>query len=464
MAKMTVRWAIRGRLSVFKFENRETLISDTAQHLYKGRQMSYDTGTLRSRLLGEDRPTKQRMVEALESRLEAGETLEYQLTSDGSLTHEDGDDTYEKGGDGGTLLAVTDRKLVFVVDTRTGLETADVPYTDLKDIKVDSGILSTTLSVTVWGRGTFSVDPDDGETAERVADFATKGSKAWQRVVAALQDARQHISTIPTYVADGDVAAARDARESARENLTTAQQRLDGMPRWFKMPLEERYERVETELAEAWMDARADRGETLLADASDRLTTAGSVDYDGTYRLLARGRDHLEAALTIAVEEGFARASDIQSTLSDLRNSIEELEARPLDLAEWACERAQTADSSEAAISAWEEALDHYRDALAAGWGTDADFDGDDDALRMQIEWVAATVVRERRVVAAGLEADGDEHAMSDNPDQARTHYQAATDQIAMAHRLATQYRAGDAELLGQRLDRLQSKRDDLRR
>jgi hypothetical protein len=412
-------------------------------------------------LLGEDRPTKQRMVEALESRLEEAETLEYQLTSDGNLTHEDGEDTYTKGGgDGGTLLAVTDRKLVFVVDTRTGLETADVPYTDLKDIEADNGILSTTLSVTVWGRGTFTVDPNDGDRAERVADFATKGSKAWQRVVAALQDARQHISTIPGYVADGEIEAARDARSSARENLTTAQQRLNGTPRWFRTPLEARYDRVEAELAERWMAARADRGETLLAMAADRIDASGSLEYDATYRTLARGRDHLEAALTVAIEDDFSRASEIQSTLADLRDVVAELEARPLQLGEWARERAQAADSPEAAVSAWEAALDHYRDALESGWGTDADFDGDAEGLRMQIEWTVANVVRHRRVVAAGLEAEGDDHAVSGNPEQARDHYAAAADQIAMARRLAAQYRAGNAEALAERLGRLRRKRD----
>jgi hypothetical protein len=424
--------------------------------------MSQNSKTLRSRLLGQDRPPKQRMVEALESHLDEEETLEYQLTSDGNLTHEDGDDTYEKGGgEGGTLLAVTDRKLVVVVDTRTGLETADVPYTDLKDIEAHSGILSTTLSVTVWGRGTFTFDPDDGDRAERVADFATKGSRAWQRVVAALQDARQHISTIPGYVADADVEAARDARSSARENLTTAQQRINGTPRWFRTPLEARYDRVEAELAERWMDARADRGETLRSTAADRIDASGSLEYDATYRTLARGRHHLEAALTVAIEADFSRASEIQASLTALHETVTELEARPLALAEWARQRAQDADTSEAAVSAWEEALDHYRDAMEAGWGTDANFDGDDEGLRMQIEWVVANLLRKRRVVAAGLEAEGDDHAVSGNPDQARDHYGAAADQIAMARRLAAQYRAGNAEALTERLDRLQRKHDE---
>ena len=419
--------------------------------------MAHRTGTLRSRLLGEDRPTKQRMVEALESRLEESEAVEYQLTSSGGLSHEeDSGDVYEKGGgDGGTLLAVTDRKLVFVVDTRSGLETADVPYTDLKDITADSGLLKTRLSVRVWGRGTYSFEPKEGDSAERAAEFATSGSQAWQRVVAALQDTRQHISTIPTYVKEGDMAAAWDARDAAQSNLETAQTRTGEAPPWFRAPLEERIERVEVELARTWMDARYERGQTLLDEA--RARTAAD-QYDEAAAAFQQAREHLERALATAIEDGFALVSDIQSTLSELRTHLDTLRARPLTFAERSCRQAQTADSAELAIPAWEAALDHYRDALEAAWGTGVDFDGDTDALRMQIEWVVANLLSERERLAATLESEGDDHRRADNHGQARDRYEAAATQVAMARRLARQYRAGDTAALTERLDCLREK------
>lgn len=418
--------------------------------------MAYRAGTLRSRLLGEDRPTKQRMVEALESRLEETEDVEYQLTSGGKLTHEEpGGDTYEKGGDGGTLLAVTDRKLVFVIDTRSGLETADIPYTDLKDITADSGILRTTLSVRVWGRGTYSFRPSQRDRAQRVDEFATDGSRAWQRVVAALQDARQHISTIETYVSEGRMDDARDAQRSAESNLLTAKNRIEDAQRTFQIPLEERYERVETELARTWMAARFDRGQALLEEATDSLTTD---QYDDTAATLQRAREHFERALAVAIERDFAPVSEIQSVLSDLQDRLETLQSRPLDLAERSRERAQTADSPALAVVVWEEALSHYRDALTAGWGTPVDFDGETDALRLQIEWVVANIVRERRWLAANLEAEADAHRAAGNAQQARDHYRGAAEQVAMARRLATQYRAGDADALATRLDELRQK------
>ena len=411
--------------------------------------MAHNAGTLRSRLLGEGRPTKKRMVAALDSRLAETEDVEYQLSSTGGLTHEDGGDTYTKGGgDGGTVLAVTDRKLVFVVDTRSGLETADVPYTDLKDITADSGILKTTLSVRVWGRGTYSFEPTAGSGAERVAEFATNGSRTWQRVVAALQDARQHISTIETYVADGDMDAAWSACDSARSNIGTAETRIAESQRWFRDPLEERTERVETELSRRWMVARFERGKTLLGEAT---TQTEARRYDDAAATFQQARQHLERALTIAIEDGFALASDIQSTLSDLHDRLDTLRACPLTLAERARVQAQLADSPELAIVAWEETLDHYRDALAAAWGTDIDFEGETDALRMQIEWVVANLLRERERLAATLEARGD----ASGNEEGGEHYRTAIDELARAHHLASQYRAGDADALAARLARL---------
>ncbi|WP_340097814.1 PH domain-containing protein [Salinibaculum salinum] len=419
--------------------------------------MAHRAGTLRSRLLGEDRPTKQRMVEALESRLEETEAVEYQLTSSGSLTHEGTDgDTYEKGGgDGGLLLAVTDRKLVFVIDTRSGLETADVPYTDLKDITADSGILRTTLSVRVWGRGTYSFRPAQRDRAEQVAEFATNGSHAWQRVVAALQDARQHISTIETYVHEGRMDDARDAEKSAESNLRTAETRIGDARQTFQTPLEERSERVETELARTWMEARFERGQELLEETTVRPTTG---QYDDAAATFLRTREHFERALSIAIEDGFALDSEIQSALSDLRDRLQTLQSQPLDLAERSLEAAQTADSPERAVVAWEDTLTHYREALAAGWGMAVDFDGETDALRMQLEWVVANVVRERCRLADRLETEADAHCDAGNARQARDHYQGAAAQVAMARRLATQYQAGDADTLAARLDDLREK------
>jgi hypothetical protein len=172
---------------------------------------------------------------------------------------------------------------------------------------------------------------------------------------------------------------------------------------------------------------------------------------------LRRAREHFDQALTVAEHNRFDAASDIRSDCEALADRIATLEARPLDLAERARERAQAASSTQDAVDHWESALAYYRTALEAGWGVDADFDGGTDALRMQIEWVVATIVGLHRSRAEELVASGDEVAWTDS-DTATDRYETACDHLRCAHDLAIQYRAGDAEALADWLARLDRK------
>lgn len=418
--------------------------------------MTHATDQLRSRLLGNGHPTTGRMVEALESRLEDDEKLEYQLASKEGLDHKQDDETRTKGGgDGGTLLAATDRKLVFVVDTKTGRETADIPYTDLKRIEKDSGILSTNLVLTVWGRGQFTFTPTDTADVDDLVEFATDASQTVQRVVAALQDARQYISMLTDSMGRGEIEAAEDARDSARENIEKARERTKQGVKSVRRPLRARIETVETELFRARMEARQARAQDLVETA---VESAEQSAYDEAHETFRQARANYETALGVAVEGGFDEAGDIQTQLWELEAKVEDIEARPLELAEEARAQAQAARDPERAVVAWETALEHYRDALTAGWGTDADFDGDTGALQMQIEWVVAKIVDARTELAADLEAEGHKLRATGEPAETIDRYESACDQLAMAERLAAQHRAGDAEALRAEQRRIQTK------
>jgi hypothetical protein len=399
------------------------------------------------------------MLEALESRLVDGETVAYELTSAGGLVHEHDGERRERGGsDGGTLLAATDRKLVFVLDTRSGRETADVDYTDVKDVTVDSGILTTKLSVTVWGRGRFTMTADGGDDAATVAEFVGDAATTWRLVVAALQDARQHVSTIEKQARRGDMEAFDEARAAAIDNVERAADRTTAGERAAQEPLATRIEAVRDELRETEARARAIRGEDLVERAS-ALTDA--AEYDAAYDALQQAREQYDRALTIAIEDGLDAARGMQAALSDLKATEAALERRPLDVAERARQRAQAATDPERGVTAWEEARERYRDALEAGWGSEGEFAGDSAALRMQIEWVVTKAIDARRRLARRLEDDGDKRLALGKSRAARDRYEAAADQIAMARRLARQHRAGDEDLLSDRCERLRAKYRD---
>jgi hypothetical protein len=420
--------------------------------------MGQDGGTLRSRLLGRGQPTEEPMVAALESHLEETEEVVYRLTSSHGIVHETDEGTNEKAsGDGGTLLAVTDRRLVFVVDTGPGVNTTDIPYTDLRSIDVDGGLLQTSLALVVWGRGRFRFRPYQSDTAREVAEFAVGASDAWQRAVAALQAAEQQITELSNHVEAGEMTAAERTRARIDDRLQTARRRADGATAVVRTAIEERVASVERELARARMDARFERSRRL-GDEVDRL--AEDDDYDAAYAAVERARTHLDVALSIATEHEFPGADSIRSERDSLEESLGSLEERPLRRAERALDRARKTGDRQAAVAAWEHALQCYRDALTAGWGTDAEFAGGTGALRLQVEWLVAKVVRLRLGLADRYETDGDAFQVLGAETLANDRYETACGHLVAAERLASQYRAGDTGRLYRRFEWIATKVD----
>jgi hypothetical protein len=407
---------------------------------------------------GTGEPGDERMGAALESRLAATEEVVYSLASTGLVQDDDRGRLQKCGGDGGAVLAATDRKLVIVVDTGSGLETADVPYTDLKGITYEGGLLGSTLSVRIWGRGTVEFDPRRGENAADLADFVEAAGESWRLVVAALQDARQHVAPLPEYVERGDLAAARDARESARETLGKAGDRAERAPETIRAALEERIERAETDIARTRAAARLARTRALIEEGAVRTA---ADEYDAAAETFVRAREHVETAFRVALENDLALIEEIQAEVRRLDDRVARLAARPLERGDRARERAQDAGRPALAALAWRDALDHYRGALTAGWGTPVEFDGDRDALRLQVEWVATNLACARQRAADRLEAAADGHREAGEDGDAHTCERAARDHLRAAERVASQYRAGDADAIRERLADIEARLAD---
>lgn len=401
-----------------------------------------------SRLLGGDRPTTEQMVEALESRLTESERIPHQLTSSGPLVQQEGNDTQERGGgDGGILLAVTDRKLVFVVDTGLGIETADIPYTNVKAIETESAFLRTKLAVSVWGRGTFRLRPGRSDAVSDVVAFVSAAADAWQRAMAALQDARQHISELSSQFEAGALEAAVGAREAADDNIRRARRSAATADEPVGPAIEARVAAVEEELARARMEARLDRA-TLLG--SDAATLAETRQYDEAHDTLDRARSHVETARRIADEQAFPEVDHIRSVRDDLDEQAAALGTKPLQRADDARSRAQSVSGSHEGVRAWEHALACTRTALTAGWGTDA-FEGETDALREQVEQAVEEVIQRRRHLADRYESDGDTFRRHGHETLAVDRYETASAHLRAAAHLAAQYRSGDLSALRER-------------
>lgn len=411
--------------------------------------MRHSGGSLRLRLLGGEQPVDDRLDEGLESRLEGTESVEYRLTSGSSVSHEHGGDT-QRIGEGGALLGVTDRKLLLVFDTGSEIEAVELPYTDLKKIET-GGLLWTTLAITVWGRGTYRFRTRRSGTVADAVDFVSEVSDIWQRAVAALQDARQHIAELSAQFEAGDTDAAAESRGAILDRINTARQQEERAPRPVERAIDERVSSVERELARARMEGRLSWGTSLGETASD---LADERRYDEAYETLERARSHVGTALRIALEWNLPEADHIRSTRDSLSEQLWELGSQPLQRADEALERARAAETTHAALRRWEHALDCYRDALTAGWGTGM-FAGDVDALRMQVEWLVERVVRLRCRLADRYESERDAYRAEGAESVALDRCETAWFHLDSAERLARQYLAGDAETLRERQRKL---------
>lgn len=413
--------------------------------------MIHGGGSIRSRVLGGDRSVDNRLVEGLESRLEGTESVEYRLTSGSTVSHEHGGDT-QRIGEGGALLGVTDRKLLIVFDTGSEIEGVELPYTDLKKTE-KSGLLWTTLVISVWGRGTYRFRTRQSGVAADAVDFVSGVSDIWQRAVAALQDASQHISELSERLEAGEMDAAAENRGTILDYIDTARQQAEKAPKPVERAIDERIATIERELARGRMEGRLNWGESLVPTARE-LADAGR--YDEAYETLERARSNVGTALRIALESNLPEVNRIRSTRDTLSKELWDLGTLPLERAESALERARAADTPHTALRRWEHALDCYRGALTAGWGTET-FDGDADALRMQVEWLVGRVVGLRCRLADRYESEGEAYRAEGAESVALDRYETAWLHLDSAERLARQYLAGDAGALRERKRQLAS-------
>lgn len=405
--------------------------------------MTQTGDNLRARLFpGRESQYADSMIAAVEDQLDTDEEVEYRIPSTDSLTLEDGDET-EKipvAADGQSLAVVTDRQLLFAVETPNGESIIDVPYTDLKAIEVKDGLLGTALAVSVWAVGTYNFSPSETEPLERAAEFADRISDCWQQVVAALEQVDEQAEEIQESLESGRLGAAEEALAVAERNLDRARSKAETDGFGASDAMGARIEAREKALDRARIEGRLDRVDTLLREARHQTDSRA---YTGAYKSYQRAREHLETALVIDVEWDFGRCFEIQEQIDTLETRVENLRVRPMALAHQAKERADGTEKIDVKVQALREAFEHYRDALTAGWGIDSDFSSRAD-LREHIESVVGELIETRRQFATELTEDGDRYRAAGDESMAQERYKMASNQLDAAETLAKQFRAGD--------------------
>lgn len=393
-----------------------------------------------------------RVRERLSSALADGETVEFRLRCGGSVGHERPDGTerrLEPEGGGETVVAVTGRRVLILLEGDDDPTTVGIPYADLRAVEAFDGWLGRTLEIAVWHEGVYRVRPARSADLAAVESFVADAAAAWRRTVATLDDCRDALPDLRAALEAGDREGARAHRATVDERLETARARLSRAHPTVGSALEERVNEVETRRYRTRMRGHAARGRRLC-ERSRRL--ADESAYTEAYEAARGAREGYERALAIAVEHGFDAVEAIQAAIADLDEAVAALEAEPVAAAKSALARARETDDPAEAVEAWREALAAHRRAIAAGWGTDADFAGDTDTLRRRVAWLVERCIDAHRTYAFALVETGNSFRLDRSGEIEKEHYRVARGEMERARALAAEFRAGDEDRLEREL------------
>lgn len=370
-----------------------------------------------------------------------GETVVYQLDGAADIQYEaeDGSESAVDAAD--PITVVTDRRVYFAALTDVGLDVAEIPYRNVRDVEASGGLLGRQLSVRVWDEGTYRFKPARGEPVEDAGAFVEEASTVWQRVLAAVEDARESITAFQERLVDGDETAAGQARETVRRELETARDRAERGPDEVAEALAARIDEVERELQRARVYAHVERGKALYEAAEGRADDEAWSDAETALQEAYR---HVEIARKVAALGGFPVVEAIDREFEVLEERAADIAARPRKLGGLAKVTAEDADDPSEAVPAWASALDHFRAAVSFDWGGALGVERDTDTLREQVEGAAEGLIEARCALAEKLRGQADDARMAGNVDAAADHYEVALSQLAMAESVARELRAGD--------------------
>jgi len=416
--------------------------------------MSDVRGTLEPWLttVGADQQRAKFVAEAVSLQCDPHESIQYRLPAKGSLIHEkEGETERFEPSDNETLFAaVTDKQLLFAYDTSGETTIRSIPHADITDVTVTGRFLKKRLVVEVWEAGTYRFRPASKDELGEITEYLEVVSDCWQIVEALFEDLSKTSATMTTQISSGEIQDAQETVEKAEKTVNRIQSQLS--TGGLESVLGPRLADAERKLHQRRMRAHLARAETLVSEAK-QLTAERT--YTDAYNKYDRARKHLDVALSLADSRGFDRPPAIADLRETIDNRIANLQVLPKALGQQATERAKGTDHPDVAVEAWQEAFDHFRDALTAGWGTDFSFSGNRDELQSTVEETVTNLIRARREYAQHCLQEGKEAIDAGNRTQGLHCFREAQTQLQHATQLATEFRSGDAETLQSQLARL---------
>jgi hypothetical protein len=378
------------------------------------------------------------------------------------ITHVDGDEErmVRPGTGCSAVAAITDERVLLVVggNEEGAGRNRDVslPYTEIRSVDSKRGMLKSRLTITARTSDTYHFVVRGREDLDEVAAFVERAISHWVALERRLEDARDHIATIESYVEAGEPEAASEAYKRTRELIRDArdiaaefQDREDAMHR--------RIDQLATRLKLSEIRGHRTRAAQLVEEAEE---ARDADDYAAALDSYRAAKDQCEQGVELPGDVEYHEADETEMSVAQIDRAIEELRTQPLVTAMDACAAAQ--DATEPAPEAWSEALEQCHESLGLLLGHPDRFDGDADALRMQVEWAAGNLLDADRRAAKGAESRGDDHRSADDHDAAREAYETARSYLQEARSVAAEFRTGSTEAIDEALARLDGKLADL--
>jgi len=393
----------------------------------------------------------------LREYFEGTETVEYLLTSEKKgIKHVRDDETTHvtPGSEYRSVAAITDERVLLAVGDSADEDHPEIdrsvslPYTEIRSVETSKGMLKSRLSITARTSDEYHFLLGGRENLDAVAEFIRRGISHWVGVEQRLDRARDRLSAVESAIEDGKPDAASEKYREARELLDEAGE-LAAEYRSDEHAMHRRIDQLETRLTMTELRGHRIRGHQLV-------TSAESARSQGNYRSAhddyAAALDQYDRAVALADEIDHHELEDIRAEYESAQGGVAQLESEPL---REALDAAETAvESDDQGVDAWADALEATHAALAITLRYDR-FDGDPDALRYQVEWTAANLVEARGVRAHDAEQRGDEVA---GTTATREAYERAHEELAAAHDVACEFRAGNEDAIATARDRVAEK------
>jgi len=341
------------------------------------------------------------------------------------------------------VAAVTDRRLLFVPETRSEGATGTIAYRDLAAADLEDGALE---MATVDGARWRLPVPESARPVAAVSHLRWVGELRG-RLVSCRNDVELAAGEIRDYADSRDWERALETYREARDpldSLICAVELTEPVAEAAVAPgLTDLEQSLETAHARLYIE-RA----TSQLELGRQLV--GNEDYDQARKVLGNARTHYQRAQDVAEEvlRGDAFQFGTQRGLADdltrLGWELETVAAEPVRQAHEAKIRAREADDPERAIDHWETAFRRYGNVLTLGDGG-LDFAGDPEDVRDRMALAADRLVALRRETAREQWNEGRRRQRAGETKPALRHCIAAREHMERAHELAAEFAPDEA-------------------